>query len=281
MKKTLSLFLVMFAAITLQAQVQAPQPSPHAKIWQKVGLTDVTVEYSRPSMRGREIFGDLVPFDKKWRTGANENTTITFSDDVKIDGETLSKGTYSIYSVPGKKSWEIMFYKKTDNWGLPQEWDNAQVALSTKAEVNKMPINMETFTIVIDELKNNSAVFNMLWENTVVSFTFEVPTEEKTMASIETALNGPSARDYYAAADYYYSSDKDLNQALTWINKAVEGQENAPFWMLRKKSLIEAKLGKKKDAIKTAKASLKAAKAAGNDDYVKMNEDSLKEWGAM
>ncbi len=278
MKKTLTFFLFMLAAITMQAQVQAPQPSPHAKIWQTVGLTEVTVEYSRPSMRGRDIFGDLVPFDKKWRTGANENTTISFSDDVTIDGETLTKGTYAIYSVPGKNSWEVMFYKKTDNWGLPQAWDNAQVALSTKAQVTKMPMTMETFTIVIDELKNDSAVFNMLWEDTVVSFTFEVPTDEKTMKSIEAALNGPTARDYYAAAEYYYSSGKDLEQALEWINKATE--DNATFWMLRKKSLIEAKLGKKKDAIKTAKASLKAAKAAGNDDYVKMNEDSLKEWGA-
>ena len=154
MKKTLTFFLFMLAAITMQAQVQAPQPSPHAKIWQTVGLTEVTVEYSRPSMRGRDIFGDLVPFDKKWRTGANENTTISFSDDVTIDGETLTKGTYAIYSVPGKNSWEIMFYKKTDNWGLPQAWDNAQVALSTKAQVTKMPMTMETFTIVIDELKN-------------------------------------------------------------------------------------------------------------------------------
>ena len=281
MKKTISLFLFVLAALSIQAQVETPQASPHGKIWQKVGLTDVTVEYSRPSMRGREIFGDLVPFDKKWRTGANENTTISFSDDVKIDGETLPKGTYAIYTVPHENNWEVMFYKKTDNWGLPQQWDNAEVALSTKVNVSDMPFNMETFTIVIAELTNDSAMLNFLWADVVTSLKFEVPTEAKAMESIEATLDGPSARDYYSAADYYYMSDKDLNQALQWMNKAIESEDSPAFWMLRKKSLIEAKLGKKKDAIKTAQASLKAAKAAGNDDYVKMNEDSLKEWGAM
>ncbi|MBW2960643.1 DUF2911 domain-containing protein [Mesonia aestuariivivens] len=281
MKKAITLFLVLFAAVNFQAQVETPQPSPHAKIWQKVGLTDVTVEYSRPSMRGRTIFGNLVPFGENWRTGANENTSITFSDDVKIDGKTLSKGTYAIYSVPNKKSWEVIFYKKSDNWGLPQKWDANEVALSAKVDAYKMPLTMETFTIVIDELTNDSAILNLIWENTVASLKFEVPTEAKAMKSIENVLNGPSARDYYSAADYYYTSEKDLDQALVWINKSFEGMENPPYYMLRKKSLIEAKLGKKKEAIKTAKASLKAAKAAGNKDYVKMNEDSLKEWGAM
>lgn len=281
MKKTLLLFLFALATFSIQAQVQTPQPSPHAKIWQTVGLTEVTVEYSRPSMRGREIFGNLVPFDKKWRTGANENTTITFSDDVMIGGESLEKGTYAIYTIPHKKNWQVMFYKKTNNWGLPQEWDNAEVALSTEVEVNKMPLKMETFTIVIDELKSDSAMLNFLWEDVVTAVKFEVPTEAKAMKSIEATLNGPTARDYYSAAEYYYMSEKDLDQALEWMNKSVKGMDNPPYYMLRKKSLIEAKLGKKKEAIKTAEASLKAAKAAGNEDYVKMNEESLKEWGAI
>ncbi|SHI48649.1 Protein of unknown function [Mesonia phycicola] len=280
MKKIISLCLLLLAVITLQAQIQTPQPSPQAKIWQKVGLTDFTVEYSRPSMRGREVFGNLIPFGKTWRTGANENTTITFSTDVTIDGKNLTKGTYAIYTVPTAANWEVIFYKKTDNWGLPKEWDASQVALSIKVETQKMPMTMETFTIVIDELTNDSAMVNFLWEETVAAFKVNVPTDAITMKSIEGAMNGPSAREYYNAASYYYAENKDLKQALTWMEKAIDMQESAPFYMLRKKSLIEAKLGKKKDAIKSAKASLEAAKKAGNADYVKMNEDSLKEWGA-
>jgi hypothetical protein len=222
-----------------------------------------------------------VPFDKTWRTGANKNTTIEFSDDVMIGGEKLTKGKYAIYTIPSKNKWEVIFYKNTENWGLPEKWDNAQVALSTKVEVNKMPMKMETFTIVIDDLTNESAMVSFIWEETVASFKVNVPTDEKTMKNIEMAMNGPSAREYYAAADYYYAADKDLKKAKEYMDMAMKGQDDPAFWMLRKKSLIEAKLGMKKEAVKSAKASLRGAKEAGNADYVKMNEDSLKEWGAM
>jgi len=280
MKKFTILFVCILLANLSFAQIQTPQPSPSAKMEQMVGLTTINVEYSRPSMKGREIFGNLVPFGKMWRMGANNNTTISFSDDVMIGGKKLAAGDYALFANPTKNSWEIVFYKDTNNWGLPQKWDESKVALKAKAEVQKMPMTMETFTIVIDELKNDSAAINFLWEDTVAYLTVNVPTEDKTMTSINKVLNGPSANDYYAAASYFLEEGKDINQALKWINKSVEMQENAPFYVLRKKSLIEAKAGKKKDAIAKAKKSLAAAKKAGNQDYVKMNEDSLKEWGA-
>jgi len=280
MKKFSILFVfVLFVNISF-AQIQTPQPSPNAKMEQTVGLTTIKLEYSRPSMKGREIFGDLVPYDKMWRTGANKNTIISFSDAVMIDGKKLPAGDYAVFATPSKNSWDVVFYTDTNNWGLPQKWDESKVALKTKAEVQKMPMKMETFTIVIDELKNDSAAINFLWEDTVAYLTVNVPTEDKTMTSINTVLNGPSSSDYYAAASYYYEEGKDINQALTWINKSVEMQKNAPFYVLRKKSLIEAKAGKKKEAIATAKKSLAGAREAGNADYVKMNEESLKEWGA-
>mgnify|MGYP001168023771 CR=1 FL=1 len=152
MKKLL--LLVVFAAFgsALSAQVMAPQPSPTGKIEQKVGLTDVTIEYSRPGMKGRSIFGDLVPYGKVWRTGANANTKITFGDDVKIGGKDLKKGTYAIYTIPNQDSWEVMFYSKSDNWGVPQEWDDSAVALKAEASVSTLPFDMETFTIMIDDL---------------------------------------------------------------------------------------------------------------------------------
>ncbi|MDT0294973.1 DUF2911 domain-containing protein [Mesonia ostreae] len=278
-KFTFLLVCILFAGVS-SAQIQTPQPSPSAKMEQMVGLTNIELEYSRPSMRGREVFGNLVPYDKMWRTGANTNTTISFSDDVKIGGEKLPAGTYAIFTVPHKNNWDVIFYSDSNNWGLPEKWNESKVALKASAESQKMPMEMETFTMVIDDLTNNSAVISFLWGDTAASFTVDVPTKDKTMANIEKALNGPTASDYYASAVYYYEEGKDIKQALEWINKSVDMQKNTPYYMLRKKSLIEAKAGKKKEAIATAKESLAGAKKAGNKDYVKMNEDSLKEWGA-
>ncbi|MDR9456055.1 MAG: DUF2911 domain-containing protein [Salegentibacter sp.] len=279
--KKLILFLctagVMSAA---QAQVQAPQPSPFTKIEQKVGLTDVTLEYSRPGMRDREIFGDLVPFGEVWRTGANENTKITFSDDITIQGKELKAGTYAIYTIPKENEWEVLFYSDASNWGNPVEWKEEKVALKATAELMELPFEMETFTILIDDLQNNSASLNFIWDTTLASLTFDVPTEAKAMASIKKVMNGPGAGDYFAAASYYHDEKKDLEKAYEWINKSVEMGNNA-YWVLRRKSLIEADLGKKEEAIATAKKSLEAAEKAGNQDYVKMNKDSLKEWGAL
>jgi len=231
-------------------------------------------------MRDREIFGNLVPFGKVWRTGANENTKITFSDDVKIAGKELTKGTYALYTIPNKDSWEILFYSDSNNWGTPEKWDDNKVALKATAEVQKMPMKMESFTILIDELKNNFATLNFIWENTIVTLPFEVPTDAKTLANIEKVMNGPSAGDYFSAGTYYHETGKDLKKAMQWVNKAVEMQGDDAYWMLRRKSLIEAGLGMKKEAIASAKRSLASAEKAGNADYVKMNKDSLKEWGA-
>ncbi|TVZ27760.1 Protein of unknown function (DUF2911) [Gillisia sp. Hel_I_86] len=262
------------------AQIEAPQPSPLAKIEQKVGLTDVTLEYSRPAVRGREIFGSLVPFGKVWRTGANANTKITFSDDVEIGGKKLAKGTYAIYTIPNKDSWEVVFYKDANNSGVPQEWDEAKVALKATAKVESMPFSMESFGIFVNEIKNDGAVLDFVWSNTAASLPFTVPTDAKTMASIEKVMNGPGANDFFAAASFYQESGKDLKKAHEWIKKATAMQEDA-FWMWRKRSLIEAELGMKKEAISSAQKSLAMAEKAKNADYVKMNKDSLKEWGAM
>lgn len=282
MKKIILFLVAGIISGAATAQIEVPQPSPSTTIEQEVGLTNVTLKYSRPGMRGRTIFGNLVPFGEKWRTGANNNTTISFDTKVNIDGKDLEAGTYAIYTIPQKDQWEVIFYEDTNNWGLPQQWDENKVALKATAQVQEMPVPMETFTILIDELKNDGATLNFIWENTVAMLPFNVPTDERAMASIERVMNGPTANDYFAAAAYYHDTKKDNKQALEWINKALEMQgENAPFWVLRKKSLIQADLGMKKEAIETAKQSLAAAEKAGNKDYVKMNRDSLKEWGAM
>ncbi|MGA8852647.1 MAG: DUF2911 domain-containing protein, partial [Christiangramia sp.] len=274
------LFLAVISCLSfsVKAQIEAPQPSPFGKIEQTIGLTDVSIEYSRPGMRGRTIFGDLVPFGEVWRTGANANTKITFSDDVKINGKELKKGSYAIYTIPSQDSWEVMFYSSTDNWGVPQEWDESKVALKATAETMEMPMSMETFTIVIDDLKNDSASLNFIWENTIAMLKVEVPTDDKAMSSIEKVMNGPTANDYFAAGTYYHEAGKDLEKAYKWVSKATEMAGDQAFWMLRRKSLIEAEMGKKQEAIATAKKSMASAEKANNADYVKMNKESIKEW---
>lgn len=270
-------FLFVFASLIATAQVQTPKPSPSSKLSQTVGLTDVEVKYSRPSMRGRKVFGNLVPYGKVWRTGANENTTITFSDDITINNDTLKKGTYAIYTKPNADKWEVIFYKDSKNWGNPREWSDAKVALKAIVPVQKMPMPIETFTITLDDLKSDRATLGMLWENIYVGVPFNVPTEAKAEASIKKVMAGPSANDYFNASKYYKDNGKDLNQALTWVDKAITSRPNA-FWMVREKALILAKMGKKKEAIATAKKSMELAEKAGNAGYVKMNKDSIAEW---
>ena len=265
------------------ARIAAPAPSPASTIEQKVGLTDVTINYSRPAMRGRTIFGNLVPYNKVWRTGANANTTVEFSTDVMVGETNVPAGKYAIYTKPSAKNWEVMLYSKNDNWGNPQEWDDSKVVAKATADVVKMPMNIESFTISVDDLTNNSAVLGMMWEDVYVGLPFSVPTDKAVMASIDEVMKGePNARAYYDAAVYYKTANKDINQALTWVDKAIEmTKEDPKFWMLRQQSLIHAKAGKKETAIAAAKKSLELAEKAGNADYVKMNKDSLKEWGAM
>ncbi|MBT8306891.1 MAG: DUF2911 domain-containing protein, partial [Maribacter sp.] len=220
MKKFLLLVCTVLVSFSMEAQINAPAPSPAAKLKQTVGLTDVIVEYSRPSMRGRTIFGDLVPFDKVWRTGANARTKVTFSEDVTIDGQELKAGSYAIFTKPNAQSWEVYFYTETGGGGTPREWDDSKVALKTTVEANEMAWPVESFTISIDDLSDNGATLGMLWEKTYAGVKFEVPTDAVVTKNIDKVLSGPGAGDYYAAAVYYASAGKDINKAKEWMDKA-------------------------------------------------------------
>ncbi|WP_418637094.1 DUF2911 domain-containing protein [Winogradskyella sp.] len=280
MKKLVLFTFALTLMFSVNAQIKTPQSSPFTKVEQVVGLTDVTLEYSRPSMNGRTIFGDLVPYGKLWRAGANKNTMVTFSDDVVVAGNTLKAGAYAIFITPSEKSWEVIFYTDTNNWGAPKTIDAAKVAAKVKIETMQLPMKVETFTITFDNLKSGSAELGFIWENTMANLKFEVPTAKTVAASIEKAMAGPSANDYYAAAVYNLSEGKDLEQAKEWMDKAMAMTKDPKFYQLRKQSLLYAALGDKKKAISTAKESLAKAEKAGNADYIKMNKDSLKEWGA-
>jgi len=278
MKKIIFVFAMIIANYVSEAQIKTPQPSPKSTLTQVVGLTNVEIVYSRPSAKGRDVFNNLVPFGKLWRTGANENTTVSFSEDVVIDGKTLPKGKYALYTTPRADSWEIFFYSKTDNWGNPENWDETKVALKTTVKSEHIDRMVESFTIGINNLDNNFAHLEISWEKTIVAIKFEVPTAKAAMASINKVLAGPSAGDYFSASQYLLQSNGDMAKALEYINKALEMNADKPFWYTRLKSLIQAKQGDKKGAIQTAKISLAAAEAAKNQDYVKMNKDSIAEW---
>ncbi|WP_432411126.1 DUF2911 domain-containing protein [Rasiella sp. SM2506] len=278
------IFLFVFAVATtvaVNAQLKTPAPSPSQKIEQTVGLTDVTVEYSRPSMRGRTIFGDLVPYDAVWRTGANAKTKITFGNDVMIGGKEVKAGSYAIYTKPGPQNWDVMLYTDSNGSGVPQNWDASKVAATVKAQVYPMPMNIETFTMSFDDLTNNSANLGMMWEKSYVALPITFMTEKMVSANIDQVMAGPSANDYYQSAVYYLESGQDINKAKTWIDKAIDMREEPAFWMHRQQSLIYAKAGDKKGAINAAKKSLELAKTAKNEDYIALNTKSLKEWGAM
>ena len=278
MKKIIIALAIIIANFTIEAQVKTPQSSPKATIFQTVGLTDIEVVYSRPAARGRAVFGNLVPFGKLWRTGANENTTISFSDDVIIDGKTLKKGKYALYTIPKIGSWEIIFYNTTNNWGTPEDFTEANVALRTTAKEEALSKAVESFTIGINNLDTNFAYLEMAWENSSVAMKFEVPTQKTAISNIEKALAGPSAGDYFSAAQYLFQSNGDIAKARAYVDKALEMSIEQPFWYNRLKSLIQAKQGDKKGAIETAKLSLAAAEKAKNQDYVKMNKESIAEW---
>ncbi|MEH6771045.1 DUF2911 domain-containing protein [Maribacter arcticus] len=280
MNKVVLFLMAIVASLTVEAQINTPAPSPSAKLMQTVGLTEVMIDYSRPNMRGREVYGNLVPFDKLWRTGANAYTKITFDTDVTIGGKEVKSGTYSIFTKPGASTWEVFFYTDIVGGGTPSKWEESKVVAQLNVPVYKLDMPVETFTITIDDVMSNGANIGIIWANTYVAVPFTVPTDATVMKSIDKALNGPTADDYYAAAVYYSSEGKDINKAKEWMNKAMSMTEKPAFWQLRQQSLILAKAGDKKGAIEAAKKSLAGATEAGNNDYIKMNNDSLKEWGS-
>lgn len=281
MKKLLLILLAFTTVYAVNAQIETPQPSPLGKLEQKVGLTDVTIEYSRPGVKGRKIFGGLEAYDKIWRTGANARTKITFSTDATVDGQTLKAGTYALFTKPGVETWDVYFYTDYNGGGVPQEWDDTKVAAKTTITPMALPYSVETLTLDVNNIKTSSATIDLVWDKTYVAIPFEVPTDKIVSDGIAKVMSGPAASDYYASAVYYLESGKDINKAKEWMDKAMSMIKTPGFWQLRQQSLIYAKAGNKKEAIAIAKESLAGAEKAGNSAYINMNKASLKEWGAM
>lgn len=269
--------LLALIALPTHAQIRTPAASPGVEIKQTVGLTEITLNYSRPGMKGRTIFGEkgLVPFGEIWRTGANTATKISFGDDVKVGGQSLKKGDYAILTIPNAQEWTVNFYPyEGTNFGIYVE---KTPAVSVKAKADALPFSVESFTMMIDNVTQNPASLDIYWDKTIVSVPVEVEVDKRVMADIERVLAGPNPNDYYNAASYYHDAGKDLNKALEWIQKATH-TENPMFWQVRREALILADLGKKKEAVEAAKKSMELAEKAGNQDYVRMNKASIEEW---
>lgn len=281
MKNLLTVFFAFLAislVYTAEAQIMTPSASPSCKVEQKVGLTDVHIEYSRPSMKGRTIFGDLVPYGKRWRTGANAATKVTFSKDVTINGSELKAGSYALFTTPAAAKWDIHFFTHTTaNSG---GYGDATPALTVSATPEETGMNVESFLINIDNLRDDEATMSIIWANTRASVKIGVHTEKEAMASIEKTLAGPTAGDYYNAGQYLASKGKDLDKALSYIQKATKG-DSPRFWQVKNEAEVLAKLGRHAEAIKVAKQSLALATEAGNGDYMKMNKDNIAKWTKM
>ena len=267
-----SVLLTLILSVSLSAQqIRMPAPSPLSEVKETVGLTDISIVYSRPSVKERVIFGDLVPYGKLWRTGANMATKITFSEDVKIEGKELAAGSYSFFTIPGESEWTLIFNTVADQPGAAQ-YDESKDALRVKVGSEKMQGSVETLMIGINSIRNDHAYLLVAWENTIVGAKIEVNTDEAVMASIEQAMDpAADAGKYWAAANYYFETDRELDKALEWINKSIELGNNR-FWVVHTKAKIQKKMGDCSDAIATAEESKKMASEANNDDYVALND---------
>ncbi|MBL0274233.1 MAG: DUF2911 domain-containing protein [Chitinophagaceae bacterium] len=271
------LFITLFAVSTLfmaDAQLKTPAPSPTQTIKQDFALSSIELSYSRPGMKGRKIFGDLVPFEKVWRTGANNATTLTFGEDVLIGDKKIPAGKYGLLSIPEKNKWTLIITKQLDVTS-PAAYKQDQDMVRVMVETMKLKDDMENFTMQFANVKPGSCELHIMWENTVVSLPISVDVDTKVMAQINQQMNKDN-RPYYNAAMYYLDNGKDLNQALAWFDKAVEGNPTA-FWIHHQRANCLAKLGKKEDAKAAAEKSKELAITAKNDDYVKLNDKLLAE----
>lgn len=253
-------------------QLKTPQPSVGQTIKQDFGLTAIELSYSRPSMKGRKIFGDLVPYGAVWRTGANAATTISFADEVIIGGKKIPAGKYGLLSIPGATDWTFIITKQLDVTS-PAAYKQDQDMVRVSAKASNLPVTVESFMLIFDNVKPNSIDLILLWDQTAVVLPISMEVDAKVMAQIDNAMNKDN-KPYFQSAMYYVDNGKDLNKANEWFDKAIAQNPNA-FWIYYQKANCLAKLGKKQEATAAANKSIELAKAAKNDDYISLNNKLL------
>jgi hypothetical protein len=276
MKKIIFVLIAACAFAIADAQLKTPAPSPTQTIKQDFGLSFIELSYSRPGVKGRKIFGDIVPYGNVWRTGANNATLLTFGDEVTIGGIKIPAGKYGLLTIPDKKSWTIIISKQTDVTS-PAAYKPEMDVIRVTADVAKTKSSTESFTIQFANMKPSSCELHMMWDKSAVVLPIVTEIDAKIMASIDAAMKTDKP-PYFQAAMYYMENGKDLNQSLAWFNKAVEAQPDA-FWIQHQWANCLAKLGQKSEAKTAALKSKELAAAAKNDDYVKLNDKLLKDLG--
>jgi hypothetical protein len=252
--------------------IKTPSPSTPQFVRQDFGLSSIELSYSRPNVKGRKIFGDLVPYGKVWRTGANQATTLNFADDVTIGGVAIKAGKYGLLTMPGAGQWTFIITRQLDVTS-PAAYKQDQDVVRITAEPHQLPFSVETFTFLFANVTSTACELQLIWDNVLVALDIKTDIDTKIMAQIDNTLNKDS-RPYYTAAFYYLENGKDLNKALEWFDKAL-AQDATPggtFFIVYQKARCQAKLGKKQDAIATAKKGIELARQVKNDDFVALNE---------
>ncbi len=266
--------IAMFCFVGASAQIKTPQPSPTAEIEQAIGLTKVEVSYSRPGVKGRTIFGELVAYGKLWRTGANKATTIKTESDIMLAGKSLKKGKYSVFTIPGESEWTVII--NSDITASTSKYAEDKDIMRFTVKSSKTVVKVESFTMLFSNLTDNSADWQIMWENTMITIPVKSAVDKEVMAKIESVMSGPSSRDMYVAAKYYYDNDKDIAKALEWINKAVAlDGDDQKFWVVHWQAKITAQSGDKKGAIAAAEKSKVLAQKAEYAEYVKKNDELI------
>lgn len=275
-----SLLALLFSLSTtlLVGQLNRIRPSPLQKIEQSVGLTNISIEYSRPSMKGRKVFGDLVPYDELWRTGANRNTKITFSTDVTIGDGILKAGTYAIFTKPGKQTWDIYFYNEVTNWDVPDDFDMNKVSTLTRVTPKKSHSTLESLTITINDLTETTFKLMIAWENTSIELLVDVHTHDRMTELMERQLSR-NAIDYHIAAAYLQERNIELPKAKRLMEKAIFLDDGGGVWDHLVMSLIHDQMGNREEAIKSAKKSLEMAHQEDHKSGIEENTANLKKWG--
>lgn len=273
MKKLLFAFSLLCTANIASAQLKMPAPSPTQIIKQDFALGSIELTYSRPSIKGRKIFGDLVPYNAVWRTGANAATIIKFNDVVEIGGKKIDTGSYALYSIPNDGSWEIILNKGITNWGS-DGYKQTEDVVRFKVNTMKMKEAAESFTMQFANIKPESCELQIMWDKTAVTIPITALIKDRMRASIEKAMMGEK-KPFWNAAQFYNEYDKNSTKALESIKGAVAENPKA-FYMWLYKAKIEKEMGDKKAALASSKKSLELAREAKNEDYVKMNEDLMK-----
>lgn len=278
--KRLSFTLLLFVAActaTWAQDLKLPALSPSSRLIQDFSTSNIEISYSRPSMRGRKIFGDLVAYGNVWRTGANSATKVKFGEDVTIEGNSIKAGEYALYTIPGEKEWEIIFNKGTGNWGNAG-YDKADDVARFKVTPRMLDKNVNTFTINIGNITFNSCNIELMWEKTKVMIPVKANNEERLNAAIDKAINNPTV-PYFQAANYYYETGQELKKANEYVDKALEQNPKA-FYMWALKARIAQKMGNRQDAIAAATKSMELAKGSAFEaEYMHNNQkiiDAMK-----